>query len=341
MPLNKPKAGFTLVELLVVIAIIGVLIALLLPAVQQAREAARRMQCSNNFKQLGLAFHNYHDTFKTFPPYVIKSSHPDNYSHWESYSGFTFILPFIEQANLHERIKTASQDFFLKNDAGAVHPLHRRNPISAFKCPSDGNFPDSAFLGNSNYAMSSGPNLSWNVDPSRENGAFRRVEGTRFSDITDGTSNTIMLGEFLIGDNDSTGYKLKQDVIRGKSWSGGFESTTQGVITQATVDAYGTTCNSDPSSQSVAAGREWIRGVPYHTVFNTLAPPNWKYPACMSCGVCGAGDSKGVFPARSRHPGGAMHALADGSVSFISETTDYQSYHAMGSRNGGEVIASP
>ncbi|MEW4455744.1 DUF1559 domain-containing protein [Bremerella sp. JC817] len=334
------RSGFTLVELLVVIAIIGVLIALLLPAVQQAREAARRMSCSNNFKQLGLAFHNYHDTYQTFPTYVIRAGDPAA-SHWKGYSGLTSILPFIEQDNLREQIRSASNNFYLSNEDNAVHPRHRLTRVNAFLCPSDSDFPDTNFQGNTNYAMSAGSNLGWDVSVDQQNGAFRRDQATNFASMTDGTSNTIMLGEILKGNNSSSSYKYDQVVVRGQSWGGSFLSTSQGAITQATVDGYGSTCASNNSSLSVIPGREWIRGVNYMAVFTTLAPPNWKYPACQACSVCGASDSRGVFPARSRHPGGAMHGLCDGSVSFIAETTDYTTYHALGSRSGGETVTLP
>jgi prepilin-type N-terminal cleavage/methylation domain-containing protein len=106
MKLVQKRSGFTLVELLVVIAIIGILVGLLLPAVQAAREAARRMQCSNNMKQIGLAMHNYHDTHKSFPTFVIHNGQGD---YWRGYSAFTQMLPFIEQGNLSNSLAVATQ----------------------------------------------------------------------------------------------------------------------------------------------------------------------------------------------------------------------------------------
>lgn len=188
--------------------------------------------------------------------------------------------------------------------------------------------------------MSAGSNLGWNVGQAEQNGFFRRDLGTRFAEIIDGMSNTIMLGETLMGDN-ASGFDIKTDVVRGQAWSGQFRSTTSGLITQAELDEYGTTCQAGFEDHISVAGREWVRGVNTMSVFNTLAPPNWRYPSCVQCTTCGAPDNQGVFPARSRHPGGAQHALGDASVRFINDTTDLLIYQAMGSRNGGEPISAP
>ncbi len=339
----KTRTGFTLVELLVVIAIIGVLVALLLPAVQQAREAARRMSCTNQLKQLALAMHNYHDTFNTVPPYVMRAGiqdMPERPSHWQSYSGWTLILPQIEQGALYEQIESVSSNFFIANDHADVHPTHRRTAVAAFKCPSDKDFPDQNFLGNSNYLMSSGSNLGWSITRAERNGFFMRDFGVKFSDVIDGMSNTIMIGEGLVGDNNS-GFNIKTDVVRGQAWTGAHTSTTVGPITQAELDQYGQACESGAGDHQSVAGREWIRGVYTMSTFNTVAPPNWKYPSCMECSGCGAPDSQGVFPARSRHPGGAMHALGDASVRFLSDTTDLLVYQGMGTRDQGEAVSLP
>ncbi len=334
------RRGFTLVELLVVIAIIGILIALLLPAVQAAREAARRSQCTNNLKQLGLAFHNYHDTFKEFPPYVLLAGDPAAY-HWTSYSGFVGILPFIEQGSLYDQLKSSSLDFYRRCDDGAVTPWHRVDPVSAFRCPSDGDFPNTDYRGNSNYAMCAGSNIGWGIAVDRRNGVFQRDAGTRFAGITDGTSNTIMCAENLIGDSDNNTFTIESDIVRSQSWTATNQSTSQGTITQAEVDAYGQNCLAGSGDHTSTSGAEWIRGVNTMSVFTTLAPPNWKYPNGAACSTCSAADNVGVFPSRSRHPGGSNHTMADASVKFVSETVELQTYHAAGSRNGGEPKQLP
>ncbi|QDS92442.1 hypothetical protein FF011L_11850 [Roseimaritima multifibrata] len=338
MKKHSLKRGFTLVELLVVIAIIGVLVGLLLPAVQAAREAARRMQCSNNLKQLGLALHNYHDTHLTFPGYTQVPGVGGGIGMY-SYPAQLKFLPFIEQSPLYDQIRTNSREFYL--NAGADSTTQGVQ-VPGFVCPSDMPYPIVGRLGYNNYVVSAGSNLGWDLTPlTRHNGVFQPQMGTNMSAITDGTSNTIMVAEQLTGDNDDSSYRRETDNVRGLSWSGN-ESTQQGPITQAQLEAAGAACDANPSSHSSVSGSRYSRGIFTYTVFNTVATPNWRYPGCYKSTSTGAhGSSAGIYPARSRHNGGVNHTLADGSVRMITDTTDLQVYHAMGSRNGNETIPSP
>jgi len=335
---TKRLSGFTLVELLVVIAIIGVLIALLLPAVQMAREAARRMSCTNNQKQLGLALHNYHDTYLTFPRYN-QLAEEDDASSGYAQGPHVKLLPFIEQSAVYEQIKTATANFY--ENVTSSESLVQNNRISAFVCPSDSVFPDSSRQGNCNYPLCVGSNLGWDISESRQNGVFCRRKETKFAEITDGTTNTIVVGEHLTGDGDGTLYRVESDVVRGLPWSAN-HSTSQGPITKATLDAAGVACDGNKSNHSSFSALRWTRGTLEYVMFNTLATPNWKYPSCMSASSSGNhGSSTGIYVARSRHPGGVNFTLADGSVRFITETIDLTTYHALGSRNGGEVVQNP
>jgi prepilin-type N-terminal cleavage/methylation domain-containing protein len=333
------RRGFTLVELLVVIAIIGILIALLLPAVQAAREAARRSQCTNNLKQMGLALHNYHDIFKTFPRWAQRPVDPANNSHWNGYSVHVRILPFMEQRPLYDAIKTASQNFCLSGHS--INSTHQSARVDAYICPSAPPYGDVNWKSSCNYPLNAGPNIGWG---SADNGVFRVDVEVGMRDITDGTSNTIMVGEQLTSDgntNNTTQYRFPFDIVRGIAWTGSRTSTSQGAITQADLETYGQACAAATDNHTGSSGQAFLRPVHFYTAFTTLAPPNWKYPSCMSCSGCSAGDSTGVYPSRSMHPGGTNHCIADASVRFISESVDVTLYQGLGSRNGGETVQIP
>ena len=330
------RPAFTLVELLVVIAIIGVMVGLLLPAVQAAREAARRMSCTNNLKQWGLALHNYHDTYRKFPRYNQLSV--TNQAAVNAYSVHLHLLAFIEQQALYEEVKRVSQNFYLSPNPNTDN-LTASSRVAAYICPSDVPYPLAGRSGYTNYAVSAGSNLGWDITASRQNGVFEFRTETSLASLLDGTSNTIMVSEQLTGDNDNGVYRRESDTVRGLSWSG-HQSTSQGVITQAQIDAAGAACDASPSNHTSVSGSRYCRGNFTYTVFNTLAPPNWKYPACMTTTNTGAhGSTQGIYPSRSRHPGGINHTMADASVQFITDSVDLQVYHGLGTRNGGEVVS--
>ena len=339
--------AFTLVELLVVIAIIGILIALLLPAVQAAREAARRAQCTNNVKQLSLGFHNYHDVYKTFPRYCYRSYSSSGWcSHWEGFSAHSMLLPYIEQEAVYDevaRLWRTSPDLHEGWRTGTFQAI-RRTRIPGFICPSDS--PNSgADTGNCSYPVCVGCNLGWGGSSADQNGVFGRGDNTwgerRIADITDGTSNTILVGEHRLGDHDNNVYR-PGDVVRGISFTAARSYPSGSVLYDVTlIAAYGQACEAGMDNHHSHGGREWIAPMPAQTVFNTLAPPNWQFPTCQTCVGCGWMDSDGVFPARSYHPGGAVHGMADGSVSFVSETIDGQIYCLMGNRRDGQVVRIP
>ena len=344
----RKRKGFTLVELLVVIAIIGILIALLLPAVQAAREAARRSQCTNNLKQFALALHNYHDVYKTFPR---QSYAQQMCSMWEGYSVNTMILPFVEQGALYDLWK---QRYATHNDPNNGFRVAWMNPVSrvkinGFLCPSDVPYGNVTFPGN-NYAVCMGSTVQWDSYQNM-NGMFRgrhprnNLDGSapgpevRMADVKDGLSNTIMASEMLKGDNNNGTYIEGNTVRSGPNMSNAERNRPQ---TPDELATFGLACEAAIGNQRGNNGREWIAGVPTQTMFNAAAPPNWRYP---SCAVNGGGygfsaDRDGVFPARSFHPGGVNTALGDASIRFISETIDVLTYQGLGSRQGGEALGS-
>lgn len=311
--LLRPKQGFTLIELLVVIAIIAILIALLLPAVQQAREAARRTQCKNNLKQMGLALHNYESTFGLFPPSSTsgfntgawawdstKSANRDPTVHLHSFA--SLILPYLDGANLFNKINynISSLDTANRDVASAV--------ISSYICPSytGGTFSKDAVwtAGNLNYERFAIRNyvalgavnvmeLSGQASfPAR--GIMYPQSRTRFRDITDGTSNTILLAE------------SKEE--NASVWIDGSAATI------------------------CARWANPMAGPPYA---GSTVSINYTvyYPAAL-------GGVQQTWGPSSQHTGGAHHLLADASVQFLSQNLDVNVYDALTTRNGGEVSSA-
>jgi prepilin-type N-terminal cleavage/methylation domain-containing protein len=329
--------GFTLVELLVVIAIIGILIALLLPAVQAAREAARRSQCSNNLKQFALAAHNYHDVYKTFPRHTYP---PVGYGTWQGYSVHTMLLPYIEQTAVYDLILFEDQVWY-GNPASVWN--HR---IPALICPSDRKAPDTVsdiWSGGPgcNYAVSVGPTLWW-ASTAFMPGAFSGYHETKMADIKDGTSSTILAAEILTGDGSYNGTFLRGEAVANSTYSGPAPWSWPN-LTRANIEPWGQQCltsiQGNPSSHLGSNGWGWLGSNYLQTVFNTVAPPNWKYPNCIATSPPGyCCDRDGLYASRSYHPGGTMHAAADGSVQFVSETIDYDTYQALGTKEGNESV---
>ena len=316
------RSGFTLIELLVVIAIIAVLIGLLLPAVQQAREAARRMQCKNNLKQLGLALHNYHDSFTVFPP---ASTYPFNTLQSEGgWSVQARVLPYVDQANLNNLINF-SQTY-------ASQPLVTATRVPIYTCPSEVNnqlYPDGAVNWVPiNYAMNYGEWFVWNPTTNQiGTGAFGPNGRTSTRDFTDGTSNTLAASEV----------KTWQSYLRE---TGG--SPAQPTNSSALSSLGGTLKNSGHN--------EWGDGRTNQCGFTTTFTPNTKCSHNNSGTVVdidfisrreGNSTTESTFAAitsRSYHVGIVNSLLIDGSVRTISENLDLNVWRALGTRAGGEVV---
>jgi len=343
---SKPvRRGFTLIELLVVIAIIAVLIALLLPAVQSAREAARRSQCVNNLKQIGLGLHNYHSSISTFPMgNAIAYSDPGVQTGWGTFSASSMMLPYLEQGPLYNSCNFNWTCWY--GLGNAINLTVWNTKVASFLCPSDSNAGVDHF---NSYHGSFGTG----TDPwsSNTNGVFapeNRSYGIQ--DITDGSSNTIAYVEGLTGDYGRLRTRHRQ-YISGLPGSGapansGFDARNNLTAVLAAGDACVQAVNSGspgPGSNS-NRGARWQTGSPGLSLTNIIITPNstrFTLSACrMDCSAgCGT-DFGHLFTPSSAHPGGVNTLLADGSVRFVKSTISQATWMALGSRNGEEVVSS-
>jgi prepilin-type N-terminal cleavage/methylation domain-containing protein/prepilin-type processing-associated H-X9-DG protein len=352
--MSRLRSGFTLVELLVVIAIIGVLVALLLPAVQAAREAARRSSCMNNLKQMGLAAHNFEDTYKYLPPTqhttvlpAPGTGTPTTYS-----SGATaqaLMLPFLEQSNvsaLFDHNYNVNSDAPINSNfpakAGA-NAAARIQDLKVFLCPSDPSQTKTFNAGRLNYKGSLGTSPHYRgtgINPGRYGvfghpiGGGRMMEGTRLAEVLDGTSNTTLFAEVyrgnLSGEAGATGFDYSTNMIG----SGDYTIADGRTVTE---------CNTAGSTFIRYVGQQYYRNLPQNFLYTHTLPVNWnkrlgtnqKY----SCGRTGFSEIH--IAASSYHPGGVNVCLTDGSVRFVAETTDFAVWQAAGTRAGGEAVQLP
>jgi len=353
--------GFTLIELLVVIAIIAVLIALLLPAVQAAREAARRSQCVNNLKQLGLAVHNYHSTHNVIPADGVFlgpafGTTPGAGPGWGWNASWTVsLLPNMEQQPLYN-----SYNF----NRGADEPMNYTvgfNQLGSLLCPSDNvkQRPAPPWGANSYHGNHGGPgvikNWSGTITQNFTNypaawwGADSQMAYFGFESVTDGTSNTALFSERLVGlPNNPTVTVSSVDGRRGiynASYPGALDVPNGQAVAQQAV----MTCRSLPGSTqsggTYLSGAHWSLAYPWHisnsgfTLFNT---PNGISCVSTSDPVGGNiwGGTSSMINATSNHSGGVNMCLTDGSVRFIKDSINMVTWWALGSKAGGETIGA-
>ncbi len=301
---GNPNLAFTLVELLVVIAIIGILIALLLPAVQAAREAARRLQCANNLKQIGLAMHNYHSALGSLP---AGSLHASTQGTPPGISWHVMVLPYLEQDAVYN-VLTPTVDARVADDS----PVQAW--LTMYVCPSAeppvDDWQNTGVNKATNYAGVAGSGNVRALKPESSHcgdvaldGTFYPNSGTRLDDMRDGTSNTIIVGE--------RDYETRSWIAG--SWYSGSRTNMTKICNYGKNVAW--PINSDPDQ------------IGYY-VFSQIAPPGAQKSVLFNDLHYG-----------SRHPGGALFLLGDGSVHFLSETMDFTTYQDMATIAGGKVVS--
>jgi prepilin-type N-terminal cleavage/methylation domain-containing protein/prepilin-type processing-associated H-X9-DG protein len=357
------RHGFTLIELLVVIAIIAVLIALLLPAVQSAREAARRAQCTNNLKQIGIAMHNYHTGNGTFPlgaSYQWCGPGYGYYSSWGTWDAHALLLGFLEQQPLYNASNYAWPVGFTLG--WALNSTVSIAIVNTFICPSDGLSPikpdASCFQWTgetNNYFASFGTSTAYGNNTPTTGIFTQGSPASGVQNVTDGTSNTIAFGEALIGDNTIEQVKWRDgptlaaaSALCNKPWCGVYDVSSN---YNAVIADLNTCMQGFTSQQSSGAGAynqkgfRWVESDGGFGNFNTIVPPNstqWPFGWCaLRGGKPNSNASDGQYMnATSNHPGGCNFLFADGSVHFLKSSINIKTYWALGTKAQGEVISS-
>ncbi|MBS0202950.1 MAG: DUF1559 domain-containing protein [Planctomycetes bacterium] len=337
----RSRSGFTLIELLVVIAIIAILIALLLPAVQQAREAARRTQCKNNLKQIGIALHGYHSSAGTLPPGRLVTQ-VDGSGH--CFAAYAHLLPYIDQGPLYNQV-----NFNANPDTGFGNAVPLATMLSMLLCPSDpavilqpasAKSPASAVH---NYPLNTG--TTYPVSPRNPagtpvTGIFFENSSVRFAGITDGLSNTVCISE------------TARSTLGGPTTWDGVSPTNGFVLTQGNDNGlsgpeltdYASQCHGTGLVLQQTRGSKWLYGAPGHSMYNHLRVPNDRDVDCRG-GIPHSNKLDSLWKVlshnvttHSRHTGGVHSLLCDGSVRFVSENIDLVVWKSLGSRNCGEII---
>ncbi len=371
MEKTQPRQGFTLVELLVVIAIIGILVGLLLPAVQAAREAARRMQCSNNLHQLGLAAHNYESTYQRFPSMQCGTGTVAGGGQFYSMSGWYALMPYCEQLNLYNNLATlnvAPWDYHVTDMNNGIRKAILNSRLSFMECPSDAGEIDPSSvaltLTLTSYGLCTGDNYAFSALPGelgnaslasqkqsiRNRGIFGRGDYTTIGSVTDGTSNTVMMAErsrphaknsrgaaVLLPSNPAT---FPPSICQSQ-WNGSKYVDESSVVINDSMPGY-----------------RGMAGNAFYSAVSTILSPN--------SAVCVVGNPStppqylgGIWTATSEHSGGVQVAMADASVRFISNNIDagnntiaapagtgggmspYGVWGGLGTKSSGEVVSVP
>lgn len=343
------RRAFTLVELLVVIAILGSLIALLLPAVQSAKEAARRLKCGNNLKQMGLALNNYFSANKSLPsgamskPYPKAPSHPHSFYRW---SALAALLPYMENKQVHDLLDLSLPMYM----PGGGYPISEPNKLGVskllpdFLCPSDLNEAVKTGMGPTNYAVCSGSGMGGGT-PFKTDGLF--YVNSAVSKIGDGASHTAAIAESLLGADtprNTSGQFTSFSTARSYKFVLGFSGP---------ADLSNVKCNGSKNYNSMASsgndprGFSWASGEYRCSMYNHYYGPNAKEYDCIASATTDPtpGTAKPILyssfgwrAARSMHPSGVNVLYADGSVHLTEDDIDLKLWQGLSTRSGGDLV---
>jgi prepilin-type N-terminal cleavage/methylation domain-containing protein/prepilin-type processing-associated H-X9-DG protein len=331
---RRRAAGFTLIELLIVVSVIGILISLTVPAIQSAREAARRAQCGNNLKQIGIALQNYLSANQTFPinwrnDLAAPNGIPKN-TIARPFSALTRILPYLDQSPLYASINFSVQNF-PDNSGGFPFPSSQtayQTTISTFLCPSDGAGTPTPFGCNyrGNYGI--GPVASTTMETyDSGNGFYTLFSILSPSSFPDGTSHTVAYSERLLGTGSPAVVDPRRDF-------GEFSVTPYCLVSDAD---FALNCCIVAASRNFPAytqgGFTWFLGDFECTAYNHAQEPNGPIPDAIT-----RNSWVGIVTARSNHPGGVNALMADGSVRFVQQSIGRPVWRAIGTRNGDELV---
>jgi prepilin-type processing-associated H-X9-DG protein/prepilin-type N-terminal cleavage/methylation domain-containing protein len=329
---RRQRAGFTVIELLVVIAVISVLVALLLPAVQAAREAARRAQCTNNLRQIGLALHNYHATWDSFPVgflYAYQGASPDSSPLQYRWSALAQMAPCLELSSLYNALNFNFPIAYKPAAGGsAFWPYYPANTtamatwVALFICPSDGAPAPATDSGPTNYAFCAGDGTGGG-DATNANGAFILGPPQSVASLADGTSQTVAASEQLLGI--AGPYTQTTPTPVPSLWRRAAAHVAAAPLSNAACDAAG-------SGWLLNKGAGWWDGNYLNTLYNHYLMPNAGRPDCVVY------HNPGWKAARSFHPGGVNVLFCDGHVVFVKNSVGPRAWWATATRAGGEVL---
>jgi prepilin-type N-terminal cleavage/methylation domain-containing protein/prepilin-type processing-associated H-X9-DG protein len=338
---TRGQGGVTLIELLVVIAIIAVLIALLLPAVQAAREAARRSQCVNNLKQLGIAIQNYHDANGCIPPSGFAGSVPAGGTVTD-FSMKARILPFMEQVAIYNSINWGFSSY-MNGNAGDINITAAAPRIASFLCPSDQNVGSADVQSTpTNYPNCGGLNRYYTQWESNGTAWYLGLDANlkrvqTLASVTDGTSNTAAFSEFIKGSGRGISAGQSKD---GRHMFYTNSSTVSSFLGQPDPNrAHANDCRTNATTMIWDyKGERWINhGAGRGGIYHHIQTPNQK-----TCGYSGGSVATfdNIVTASSNHSGGVNVAFWDGSVKFVKDSVNYLAWYAIGTKANGEVVSA-